>query len=133
MAKLGKKSLEILSTCDNRIQKIIHEAIKVTDFTVIEGTRSLERQQQLFKEGKTKIDGIQSKGKHNYDPSLAIDIAPYPIDWNDTKRFFYLAGVVKALAISMGIELRWGGDWDSDDDFTDQTFNDYSHFELKIK
>ena len=133
MAKLGKKSLEILSTCDNRIQKIIHEAIKVTDFTVIEGTRSLERQQQLFKEGKTKIDGIQSKGKHNYDPSLAIDIAPYPIDWNDTKRFFYLAGVVKALAISMGIELRWGGDWDSDDDFTDQTFNDYPHFELKIK
>lgn len=130
MPSLGKKSLELVSTCDPRLQDILKEAIKVTDFTIIEGARSLERQQQLFKEGKSKIDGIKSKGKHNYSPSLAVDIAPYPIDWNDTKRFFFLAGVMQTIAHQKGIDLRWGGDWDSDGDYKDQTFNDYPHFEI---
>jgi peptidoglycan L-alanyl-D-glutamate endopeptidase CwlK len=26
--------------------------------------------------------------------------------------------------------IRWGGDWDGDQDFRDQTFDDLAHFEL---
>ena len=63
-------------------------------------------------------------------PSLAIDAAPSPIDWNDRERFFYFAGVVKGVAEEMGIKIRWGGDWDGDNDFDDQTFDDLVHFEL---
>ena len=69
-------------------------------------------------------------GKHNQKPSLAIDVSPYPINWRDTKRFYYFAGVVKAAAYSLGLNIRWGGDWDSDNDFNDQTFMDLVHFEL---
>lgn len=130
MAKFGDKSKALLATCHPDLQKIMNEAIKHFDFTVIEGARTLERQQQLFKEGKSKLDGINKKGKHNHSPSLAVDIAPYPIDWNDTKRFFYLAGLIEGIATSMGIAIIWGGDWDSDGDYKDQTFNDYPHFEL---
>lgn len=130
MASFGEKSKQLLATCHPDLQKICNEAIKHFDFTVIEGTRSVARQQQLFKEGKSKLDGVNKKGKHNHTPSLAIDIAPYPIDWNDTKRFFYLAGLMEGIATSMGITIIWGGDWDSDGDYKDQTFNDYPHFEL---
>jgi peptidoglycan LD-endopeptidase CwlK len=30
----------------------------------------------------------------------------------------------------MGIEIRWGGDWDGDGDLSDHKFNDLPHFEL---
>ena len=73
--------------------------------------------------------------KHNHSPSLAVDIAPwYPdnphIRWQDHKGFIYLAGIIKGLAISMGIQIRWGGDWDADHDLQDQRFNDLPHFEV---
>ncbi len=61
---------------------------------------------------------------------MAVDIAPYPIDWKDHKRFYYLAGIVKGVASQMGIKVRWGGDWDSDNDLNDQSFMDLGHFEI---
>lgn len=130
MPKFGEQSLKRLDTCDERIQKVLNEVIKHYDFMILEGTRTVEQQQQYYKEGKSKLDGINKKSKHQSYTSLAVDIAPYPIDWNDSKRFYYLAGLVIATANSMGIKLRWGGDWDSDGDFKDNTFNDLPHFEL---
>jgi peptidoglycan L-alanyl-D-glutamate endopeptidase CwlK len=53
-----------------------------------------------------------------------------PLDWKDMKRFYYLAGIVKAVALARKVKIRWGGDWDGDHDFKDQTFNDLVHFEL---
>ena len=41
------------------------------------------------------------------------------------------AGYVQGVAEQLGIKIRWGGDWDSDFDFKDQTFNDLVHFELR--
>jgi len=63
-------------------------------------------------------------------PSLAVDVAPYPIDWNDRERFCYFAGYVKGIAKSLGTELRWGGDWDRDTQVKDNNFDDLPHFEL---
>jgi len=67
---------------------------------------------------------------------MATDAAPWfqeepNIRWYDTKSFYHFAGFVLGIAAVMGIELRWGGDWDMDDDLHDQTFNDLVHFELK--
>ena len=63
---------------------------------------------------------------------MALDVCPYPIDWNDKDRFYNFAGLVKGIAISMDIKIRWGGDWDGDNDLKDQTFFDLPHFELDI-
>ena len=68
-------------------------------------------------------------------------MAPYPVIWPDQqptielqiaamKRFVYFAGYVKRVADDLGIAIRWGGDWDGDGDFSDQTFHDLPHFEL---
>ena len=63
-------------------------------------------------------------------PSMAVDVAPCPIDWEDTKRFYHFGGYVKAWAHALDIKIIWGGDWDSDNDFRDQRFHDLVHFEL---
>ena len=35
------------------------------------------------------------------------------------------------VAAGLDIEIRWGGDWDGDNEFTDQSFDDLVHFETR--
>jgi hypothetical protein len=135
MYKFGKNSKQRLETCHPDLQRVLNRAMEmqVMDFTVLEGHRSIERQQLLYKQGNSKIDGVTRKGKHNYSPSLAFDVAPFPIDWQDHRRFLVLAGVIHAAAAEEGVQLRWGGDWDGDWDMTEHSFVDLPHFELKGK
>lgn len=128
MPSFGNKSKEILGTCHPSLIHVCNRAIKVYDFSVLEGYRSGRRQDELFRQGKSTKKAGESK--HNSNPSIAVDLAPYPIDWEDTKRFFLLAGVMFAAAMEEGVVLRWGGDWDGDWVHTDQKFHDLPHFEL---
>lgn len=133
MPKFGLKSLQKLSTCDERLQRVFKEVIKHWDCTILEGHRDEETQNEYYRTGRSKLK--YPAGKHNALPSKAVDAAPYfesapHIRWNDTSSFYYFAGFVVGIAASMGIKLRWGGDWDSDKDTKDQNFNDLPHFEL---
>jgi len=128
MPTLSERSLENLSLVDVRLRGVIEQAIEIVDFSVLEGYRGPDRQDEMFRTGQSKLQWPDSK--HNSLPSLAVDIAPYPIDWEDTERFVFLAGVVFTIAIQNGIDLRWGGDWDGDGFMRDETFRDYVHFEL---
>ncbi len=127
MPLFSSKSKVLLLTCHPQLEKLFNTVIQHFDCTILEGHRSKGRQKQLYKEGKSKL----THSKHNHNPSLAVDVSPYPIDWNDIKRFYYFAGFVKGVATSLNIPLRWGGDWDSDTQVADNTFNDLVHFELK--
>ena len=131
MAKFGKKSKLRLLTCDYRLQEIFNEVVKEFDCSILEGHRSEERQNKLFEEGKTKVR--YPKGRHNASPSLAVDVAPYPINWNDRERFTLFAGYVLGVASRMGYTLRWGGDWNMNWQVSDNTFDDLPHFELREK
>lgn len=131
MPTFSLASMQRLATCDIRLQKIMCEVIKVIDFTVVCGTRNKEDQERAFAEGKSKVHWPNSM--HNTLPSLAIDVAPYfpeGIRWSDREAFIYLAGIIKGTAAHMGYTLRWGGDWDSDNDQKDEDFKDLPHFEL---
>ena len=128
MPKFGRRSKERLATCDEKLQKVFNEVIKHVDCSVLEGHRSEERQEKLFKEGKTKVH--YPNGRHNASPSRAVDVVPYPIDWNDRERFHLFAGMVIGLARGMGISLRWGGDWNMNFEVDDNQFDDFPHFEL---
>jgi peptidoglycan L-alanyl-D-glutamate endopeptidase CwlK len=123
-------SAEKLGTCDPRLQRVFLRAADFWDITIMEGHRSVERQKALFRTGASKIDGVRRKGNHNYSPSRAVDAAPLPLDWRDTQRFYQFGWAIVGLARSMGVMLRWGGDWDSDGDTSDQVFNDLVHFEV---
>ena len=129
MPRFSKKSLSKLETCDKRIQDLFLRVVKKFDCTIIEGHRSKDRQNKLFDEGKSKLK--YPKGKHNATPSKAVDVAPYPIDWNDRERFTYFAGYVVGIAYQMGLKIRWGGDWDMDTQVKDNNFDDLPHFEIR--
>ena len=143
MFKFGKTSKSRLQTCHKDIQLIMNEAIKITnvDFGIAEGHRSIEKQQQYFKEGKSKIDGVSKKGKHNYSPSLAVDIYPYfenGSKW-DNEHLSYLSGIIHAVSEilfadgKISHKVRWGGNWDMDGIILiDQSFDDRPHFELVL-
>lgn len=129
MPSFGTESQKRLDTCHQDLQDVCELVIPFYDFSVLEGFRSNARQEDLFRQGKSKLRANQSK--HNRDPSLAVDLAPYPIDWDNPKRFYLLAGFMFQAAASLGVNLRWGGDWDGDWIHSDQTFMDLPHFELE--
>ena len=128
MPKFGKKSKHQLSTCDKRLIKVFNEVIKTVDCSVLEGHRHQTRQDALYKEGKTKVKFPH--GRHNSLPSRAVDVCPYPIDWSDRERFHLFSGFVLGIAKSMGIKLRWGGDWNMNWEVDDNKFDDFPHFEV---
>ena len=125
MPAFSKKSLSKLEGVDDRLVLLAHRVVeKHHDCTVIYGLRTEEEQRQLVEAGLSKT--MQSK----HLEGKAIDLAPYPIDWDNTKRFYYFAGMVLAAAKEFGFKIRWGGDWDMDNDLDDQKFMDLVHFEL---
>lgn len=130
-----------LETCHKDLQMIMNVAISVSDidFGIAEGHRSIEDQQRYFNEGKSKIDGINKLSKHNYTPSMAVDIYPYfdgGAKW-EKEHSSYLAGLIHGVSEMLFKEkliehkIRWGGNWDMDGIILlDQSFDDRPHFEL---
>jgi hypothetical protein len=98
------------------------------DCTILEGHRGEDAQNEAHRAGRSTLRWPLSK--HNKMPALAVDVAPYPIDWENMDRFRVFGGFVLGVATVMGIRLRWGGDWDRDWDYTDQRFHDLPHFEI---
>ena len=128
MAKFSKSSLDKLKTCDKRLQLVFNEVIKTVDCSILEGHRGKTRQNTLYFEGKAKVK--YPKGRHNASPSRAVDVVPYPVDWEDRERFHLFAGFVIGTASQLGIKLRWGGDWNINWFVDDNKFDDFPHFEV---
>lgn len=124
MNKFGKQSLARLEGVDPRLRALAFEVLEVHDCSIIYGLRTVAEQRQLVAEGLSKT----MNSKHL--TGRAIDIAPYPIDWEDTNQFMFFAGHMMMAAKMLGIRIRWGGDWDGDNDLDDQTFMDLVHFEV---
>jgi peptidoglycan L-alanyl-D-glutamate endopeptidase CwlK len=108
----------------------MQEAVKVIDIKIIAGRRNEEQQTAAFEAGNSQVEWPDST--HNTDPSEGVDVAPYPIVWDDRERFTLMAGVIMGIAHTMGIVLRWGGDWDRDTEVKDNHFDDLGHFELVL-
>ena len=125
MPRFGKRSRERLKGVDIKLQHILNKLVKIMDVTIIEGLRSQERQDELVSKGASKTKYSKHiKGK-------AVDLAPYPIDWEDRERFHYMGGMIRGIAHELDIKIRWGGDWDSDGEIADNSFDDLVHVELK--
>lgn len=125
--KLGSKSKERLSTVKPELQSVVKKAFETVPFdvTVLEGIRTVERQKELVAKGASKT--MNSK----HITGDAVDLAPYPIDWDDKSRFNELSKHMLQAASELGIKIRWGGDWNMDGDWKDESFYDGPHFELR--
>ncbi len=128
--KYSKTSRERLDSCHPKLQQLFDSLIKDYDVSIICGHRSKAKQDQAVASGASKTKFPNSK--HNALPSLGVDAALYPIDWNDTGRHYMFVGIVKERARQLGIRIRCGADWDMDGHTDDQKFNDLVHFELVV-
>lgn len=132
MPLFSSASLAQLATCDPRLQRVLTEAIRYVDFTVVEGHRGQAAQDAAYAAGNSKLRWPH--GNHNALPSRAVDIAPYPVDWADGEkphlRFAFVMGVVHACARQIGVKVRFGMDWNRNLDPRDETFLDLPHVEL---
>ncbi len=119
--KLGTRSLQNLSGVHPDLVAVVKRAIQITeqDFTVIEGIRNIDRQRQLYRTGKSQTLNSRHLTGH------AVDMVPWPVDWNDLERFEVMAEAMKSAADELDIPIVWGGDWAS--------FYDGPHFELDRK
>lgn len=131
MYRFGKRSRARLKGVDSRLVNVLNELIKIMDVAIIEGVRSEETQYKYFLDGKSKLDGKNKKSKHQL--GKAVDLAPYPINWKDNTRFYYMGGMIRGIAKQLNLKVRWGGDWDSDGETKDQTFMDLVHIEILEK
>lgn len=122
-----------LDTCHEAIQAVMNIASLWVDITILDGHRGQVRQNEAYQKGYSQLKYPHSK--HNKIPSLAVDIAPYPIDWKDTGRFKLFIGKILMIADILLRHTEWelisGVDWDSDSFVKDHTFLDHPHFELR--
>ena len=137
MRNWGEKSKAAYDTLHPTLQhyldRVLHE---VADISLICGHRDAIEQNKAYygKPQRSKLPW--PKGKHNSFPSIAIDFQPYPYPDSEPKLWAslaYVAGRMIEMAKMEGVTLRWGGDWDSDGDLTDQNFDDLFHIELVEK
>ena len=121
MPTFSQSSREKLQTADPRLQNLFNEVIKHRDCKILCGHRNQEEQELAYQQGRSKARWGQSP--HNQFPSHAVDVMPYPIDWNDLHGIYEFAGFVQGIASQMGIKIKWGGAF--------LNFFDGPHYELE--
>lgn len=135
---LGPASLAMLNGVHPRMIRVVKRAIELTsqDFKVLCGVRTLAEQKKLYAQGRTTPGNIVTwtlKSRHL--PAAdgfghAVDLVPYPVDWNDLSKFDAMAKAMFAAAKELGIQIRWGADWDADGKPREKGESDSPHFEL---
>lgn len=126
MFQFSQTSKQKLQTVDLRLQILMEKVLNLStiDFGITEGIRTVEKQQEVYKNGKSQLDGVTQKSKHQL--GLAVDIICYDPKTKkatyEQKYYYYLAGIIQQLAQTLGYQVTWGGWW---------SFEDCCHWELK--
>ncbi|WP_369608208.1 M15 family metallopeptidase [Snodgrassella alvi] len=143
MYKLSKRSLTNLQGVNTNLVKVVQRAIEITkqDFMVTEGLRSREQCCINYGKGRTaqqctqkgvpakyaqpnisKVTWLNNPFASKHSQGRAVDLVPYPVDWNDLAKFRSIAEAMKQAAKELDVSINWGGDW--------QKTKDYPHFEV---
>jgi len=105
------------------LARLVYDVGTARDVQVVVGARSLEDEKNAIATGHSQLHD-PANSLHVVIPgtrplSLAVDIAPWPVNWQDIPGFKALAAFVFQRADALEIGIRWGGTW-----------GDYDHFEL---
>jgi len=123
----GKASKRNIDTLHEDLQRVLYEDIKTAkiDYCIYCGYRGEKEQNAAYDANKSQLRYPASN--HNKTPSMAFDFAPYNtksphIRWEEVDQFQKVAKHIMSTAKKLGIELEYGGDWES--------FKDYPHMQL---
>ena len=133
MPVFSKSSEQKLLTCRHELKDLFSAVIIHYDCKILIGHRNKKKQNEAFKSNNSKL--VYPNSKHNCIPSKAVDAIPWfksepHIRWEDIKKFYQFGGFVQGMAKSLNLKIRWGGNWDMDDELHDQSFFDLVHFEV---
>jgi len=156
--QFGARSLANLVGVHPDLIRVLKRAAEMAtpdlDFTVIEGVRSPEQCFVNFGKGRTAAQCIAAGAPASHaKPNLskvtwlknplnskhvkqasgyghAVDIVPYPVDWNNLKRFDAMARLVLEAAKLEKVAIRWGADWNANGKPREKGETDSPHFEL---
>ena len=142
MPSFSRNSWNHLKTCHPDLIILFEAVVEVVDCSVTCGYRNKEDQDKAVASGNSKA--VYPEGKHNSNPSTAVDVYPYPIKYKDLPRFYWFAGWVLAKAeILRNVgeithKIKWGGNWrglnNGKIDFSynklPKVLDDLPHFEL---
>lgn len=130
MYRFGSRSERSLIGVHPDIVRVLRHAISigVMDFSVLEGVRTNQRQEELYAQGRTtegqivtwtlnSLHKVQSDGYGH-----AVDLAPHPIDWGNTDKFWMLRGLIMACAAIENVPLEYL-----------RSGRDLPHFQLRRK
>lgn len=141
--KLSELSLGRLTGINSDLEKVVKRAIEITkqDFMVVEGLRTREQCMINWGKGRTvavcatkgipakyaqpslaKVTWLNNPFASKHVSGNAVDLVPYPVDWNDLSKFKVIADAMKQASKELNVKLSWGGDWASS--------KDYPHFEV---
>ena len=148
---LSKLSLGRLNGVDANLVKVVQRAIEITpqDFMVVEGVRTKEQCYINYGKGRTvaqctakgvpaqyaqpklaKVTWLNNPLSSKHVTGKAVDLVPYPVEWNDLTKFDQVAKAMFAAADELGVSIRWGADWDNDGNYREKGEYDSPHFEL---
>lgn len=131
-----------------KLVAVVNEALKIMnewdaagavscDIMVLEGVRTPQRQKELYAQGRTKPGKVVTwtlNSNHFINSKTgfghAVDLVPYPVDWNDLKKFDLISRAMFTAADRLNTPIRWGADWDRDGNIRERGESDSPHFEL---
>ena len=148
---LSQKSLDRLVGVDERLQRVVKRAIELSkqDFMVLEGVRTRQQCMTNYGKGRTiaqcvakgvpaqyanpnaaKVTWLNNPFASKHVSGKAVDLVPYPVEWDDLKKFDTIAQAMLQAAQELGITIRWGADWDADGKPRERGESDSPHFEV---
>ena len=158
--RLGAQSRARLVGVHPLLVAVVMRAIEISeqDFSVLEGVRTPARQRSLYGEGRTPAElakvGLPASLSNLKKPKVtwtlssnhfvnaktgmghAVDLVPYPVDWEGPVRFPKFDAIAKAMfaaAKELGVTIRWGADWDMNGKPRERSSEtDSPHFELVL-
>lgn len=108
MFTLSARSLKNLQGVHPDLVRVVKHAITETpiDFVVIEGLRTMKRQQELVAAGASQTMNSRHITGH------AVDLAAWvgEIRW-DMGLYYQIAATVQKVSRYAGVPIRWGGAW----------------------
>nr|WP_313059986.1 M15 family metallopeptidase [Moraxella sp. CTOTU49097] len=149
--QLSKRSLSRLAGVDDKLVAVVKRAIEISqvDFMVLEGVRSKEQCMINYGKGRTaaqcsakgvpakyanpsaaKVTWLNNPFASKHCEGKAVDLVPYPVDWNDLKKFDLIAQAMLQAAKELGVPVRWGADWNNNGKPRERGESDSPHFEI---
>ena len=125
----SQRSIKAMIGVHPDLVKVAYRALELcdSDFTVIEGVRTLEKQREYFANGASKT--MKSYHLLHEDGfGHALDIYPYYDGSVQCEapyaKFKEISVAMKSAAKELGVTITWGGDWKS--------FQDTPHYQNEV-